>query len=338
MSEEPRPRGLPSIEEARRARGKLQWPSTKFWAWAGLVLAVMGIFHWKRSQGEVESARQALMAKQRAVATELGPRWMPLRDKIEGWTLAMAGAPSADLVDVDALKGWDFRDKPGIYLRMRVDEAKDVASIQKGAKDSLRDAFTACLMRVPNPNPLAGQECKRTRDCPRGEMCNELDHCALPSQPYNLRVAYRTLNVLSDAWVRDVLDATNELRVRLLAGTFDDVSRLDLPVAVDLLTRAQYFLLVLDENPADGAPAVRPDGGTVTEAVLATPHSARVGLWRLSDGKQVLRIRRDASGQLMGSAPPSDPDVADARQRQANSCALALDVRTAMSAGGAAAR
>src|SRR5262249_2334232 len=121
-------------------------------------------------------------------------------------------------------------------------------------------------------------------------------------------------------------EASTELRVRLLAASFEDTTRDDLPIAVDLLTRAQYFLLVLDETPPDGV-SVRPDGGTVAEAVLATTHSARGGLWRVSDGKQILRIRREAGGQLMGAAPPSDPDVFDARQRQANSCALALAVR-----------
>jgi hypothetical protein len=330
MSEEPRVRGLPSIEEARRSRGKLKWPGTKFWAWTGLILAVTAILHWKRSQGEVESARQALMARQRAVAQELGPRWLPMREKIEGWTLKLAAESGPDVVDRAALSGWEFRDKPGIYLRMRVSDAKESASIQKGAKESLRDGFTACLLRVPNENPLAGPECKRTRDCARGQMCNELDHCASPSQPYNLRVAYRTLNVLSEAWVRDVQDASTELRIRLLSATFDDVSKDDLPIAVDLLTRAQYFLLVLDEDPSEGAPAARPDAGSAMDAVMATSHTARVALYRLADGKQVLRIRREASGQLMGAAPPSDPDIADSRQRQANSCALALAVRDAI--------
>jgi hypothetical protein len=328
MSEELRGRGLPSLEEARRSRGRMRWPPAKFWAWSGLVLSVVLILQWKQSQGEVESARQALMAKQRAVAKELGPRWLPLREKIEGWTVGLATGAATDVVDRDAVKAWDFREKPGIYLRMSAADAKDAASLQKASKESLRDGFTACLLRVPNVNPLVGADCRRTRDCPRGEMCNELDHCGLPSQPYNLRVAYRTLRVLSDDWVRDVQDATNDIRLRLMAASFDDASADDLPVAVDLLTRAQYFLLVLDESSPD-APAARPDAGVGADGTAAT-HPARVGIWRLSDGKPILRIRREANGQLMGSTPPPDSDVADARQRQANSCALALEVRGAI--------
>src|SRR6185436_16879612 len=164
MSEE-RVRGLPCVAEARASRGKIRWPSPKFWAWAGLILAASAILHWKWSQGQVESARQALMARQRAVGVELGPKWFPLRDRIEGWTLELARDAGAEVVATDLLKGWDFRDKAGIYLRMRVEDARDAAAIRKGAKESLRDAFTSCLMRVTNADPLSGKECKRTRDC-----------------------------------------------------------------------------------------------------------------------------------------------------------------------------
>jgi len=55
-----RNRGLPSIQEARdaRAEGKTRWPSTKFWGYSALILAVSFILHWKRTDGEVEGGRQ----------------------------------------------------------------------------------------------------------------------------------------------------------------------------------------------------------------------------------------------------------------------------------------
>lgn len=330
--DEPRVRGLPAIADAREARKKTRWPTTKFWGWSALVLIAGFILHWKWSQSEVESARQALLAKQRAVMVELGPRWLPLRDKVEGWTLGLAKEVGSEIVDRDALAGWDFRDKPGLYLRMRVEEAKDAEAIRRGAKASLHDGFTACLLRVANADPFGGRECKKTRDCPAGEQCNEADRCARPSQPYNLRVAYRALNILSDEWIRDVQDSTAELRVRMLAQAFDDTVRDDLPIAADLLTRAQYFLVLLDETPPDLAV---PDGGTATQAVQGAAHAARVGLWRLSDGKQVLRIRREAGAELLGAEPTTAPQVLAARQRQAQSCALALAVRQSMGDGGA---
>lgn len=327
-NEEPRKRGLPAIEQSREARRKIRWPSPKFWAWTGLILTATLILHWKRSQGEVESERNKLMARQRAVAAEFGPRWYPLRDKIEAWTLDLARTAEPEVIETEALKGWEFRDKPGLYLRLRVDEATSAEAIRKGAKDSLRDAFTACLLRANNPSPLAGAECKCTRDCPQGQFCNELDRCAPPAQPYNLRVAYRTLHVLSDEWVRDAQDASNDLRLRVLTASFDDTMRDDAPLAADLLTRAQYFLLVLDEKPE--GPLDVPDGGKLGEAIQAVAHPARVGIWRLEDGKLMLRVRRDAAAELLGGTPTVDKETLDSRQRQANSCALALAVRQAM--------
>jgi hypothetical protein len=339
---QPRKRGLPSIQQAREARsaGKSRWPSVKFWGYSALILAISAILHWKWSQSEVDSSRQALLAKQRAVAVELGPRWFPLRDKIERWTADLAAAPpdgSQETIDRDALKGWDFRDKPGIYLRLRVVDAKAAEAIRTGAINSLRDGFTACLMRVGNPSTTAGADCKRSRDCPAGEFCNEVDHCSKAAQPFNLRVAYRTMRVLSDEWVRDVQDTSSDLRLRALVGGFDDTVRDDVPLAVDLLQRAQYFLLVLDEDAPGMAMPAADAGVSVAEAVQAVPHFARVAVWRLSDGKALLRVRREAGGQLLGATPSVDAEVLDARQRQANSCALALEIRQAMGDVGAAA-
>jgi hypothetical protein len=301
----------------------------KFWGWVAIILAITAILHWKTSQGQLESARQALLARQRAVVVELGPRWLPLRDKIEAWTLELAREPGAEIVDRDSLNGWEFRDKPGIYLRLRVDQASGADAVRKAAKQSLHDAFTSCLLRLANPNPLAGGECRRTHDCPTGQFCNEIDRCSRPAQPYNLRVAYRTMHILSDEWLRDAQETSTELRMRLLTASFDDTIRDDIPLAVDLLTRAQYFLLVLDEVKTLGAPP--PDGGAdPTDVAMAEPHFARVGLWRLQDGKLVLRARREAGGELLGGMPSADPEVLAARQRQANSCALALSLRQAM--------
>ena len=74
---EPRKRGLPSIYQARedRAAGKSRWPSVKFWAYCGIILAVGGILRWKWAQGDMESDRQKLMAMQRDIAqSEVGKR------------------------------------------------------------------------------------------------------------------------------------------------------------------------------------------------------------------------------------------------------------------------
>jgi len=338
--EEPRKRGLPAVYAARdaRASGKQRYPSVKFWGYSALILAVGAILQWKFSTSEVESSRQGLMARQRAVTAELAPRWFPLREKIERWTTELAAEPGAEVVDREALKSWDFRDKAGIYLRLRAEDAKTPEAIRTGARDSLRDAFTACLMRVPNPSATAGNECKRTRDCTAGEFCNEQDHCSKPAQPFNLRVAYRTLHVLTDEWVHDAQETTSDLRVRALVAGFEDAVRDDIPLAVEVLQKAQYLLVVLDEGvPGMVLPGADAGPSAAAEAVQGVPHYARVGVWRLSDGKLVLRLRREAGGQLLGATPAVDAEVLASRQRQANSCALALEVRGAMGDANAAA-
>lgn len=327
MSELRPSRGLPSIDEARRKRGRLRWPPAKYWLWAGVVLAMMGVFHYKQTQGEIESHRQGLLTRQRAVAHELGSRWLPMRDKIEGWTTSLANDAPADQVDATVAASWDFAGKPGLYLRLPIERAKDAEGIREGARDSLRDGFTACLLRAPNVNPLEGKECVQNSDCTATEMCNELNHCAPPAQPYNLRVAYRTMRVLSDAWVRDVEQADTDLLLRVMTESFDEMEKNDLRVAADLLTRAKYFLVVLDEPPTT---PVDPAAGP--EEALTPPHMARVGLWRLEDGKQVLRIRAEANGALLGNTAGLEAGTLGARQRQANACALAGVVRGKLAA------
>lgn len=291
-----------------------------------MVTSVAIILHWKVRQGELEERRGELMAKQRAVEVELGKRWFPIRDKVEGWTLDLAKAAGDEKIDTDALRAWNFQEMPGIYLRMSVADATDVEAIRKQAKESLKDAFTSCLVRYDNPSPIAGKECEHARDCAQGELCNEMGFCSPPSQPYNLRIAYRSMRVLSDGWMKDVQEADTELRIRLLENTFEASMLEDIPIAADLLTRAKYFLLVLDEKPASEPPQ---EGEEAPATGDMQSYPARVAVWRLQDDRNVLRIRRESSTRLVG-ASPADPKTLGARARQANSCGLALAVRTAM--------
>jgi hypothetical protein len=338
--QKPRARGLPSIQQARegRAEGKSRWPAPKFWAYAGIVLAIGFVLRWYWSEAEIQHTKQKLLADQRGVAAGVGPRWFPLRQRIEGWITALAKDPGPEVIEREELAKWDFRTRSGLYLRLRVEDAQTPEDIRQKARDSLRDGFTACLMRVPNPSATAGKECKRTRDCPAREFCNEQDHCSKPAQPFNLRVAYRSMQILTDEWVRDVQAVDSELRTRLYVTNFEDAVRDDLPLAAELLQNAQYLLVVLDETPPGLAPAPgkAEAGAGATEAVQGVPHSARIGVFRLADDKVLLRVRRASGGELIGATPQADPEVLVARQRQANSCALALAVREAMGDPGAA--
>lgn len=327
--------GLKAVEGAREARSKQFRPPLRVALWFGMIVAVATVLRWRCTLSEMDEQRAELMAKQRTVEAELGPKWYPLRDKLEGWTVELARAPGDEVALVDELKKLDIRSAPGLYLRARVDQATSPEKVREAAKRSLRDAFTSCLRREAEGSPVKGPECQRTRDCPQGEFCNELSHCGPPTQPYNLRSAYKTLGMLSPEWIADVQDTTNDLRLELLVRSFDDATRDDLPLAADVLTRARYFLVVLDERPpprplspeeVDAGAADAEDEDTLANA----GHPSRVALWRLEDGKLLLRLRRTADAELIGGAPVGDAAIAAARKRQAQSCALALHVRRAL--------
>ncbi len=344
---QPLARGLPSVEEARQQRGKRRMMPPKFWAWAALFIGAGIIIWWKVEEGQIQRMRNELLGRQRAVKAKLGPRWTPLRDKMERWTQECAAEKFKEVRGEGLVKSWDFRKMNGIYLRLAQDAARSTESIREAAVKSLHDGFTACLMHVPNPSPLRGPRCATTQDCAEGHWCNEFNHCAKYSQPYNLRLAYKTMYVMTDDWVKEIQAITKKLTLRGAVATFDVANKYDLPVAAQLLVKAKYFMVIVDE-PADKADAdaneLPPagDGGVDAGAsddrnIPTAPHKARVCIWRLKDDKnkedkKMLAILRDAAGTFVGPSGSSmSPSTRIARQRQANSCALALAVREEIS-------
>jgi hypothetical protein len=325
------PRGLPAFQKSREARSTRRWPSPKVAGWFLLILVVGTVIYWYRDSANVERDRVALMADQRAVDSTLGKSWFPLRDTVEKLTMDAVKDPTADLVERDELATFGFQKKPGIYLRLRVDQAASVDSIRKAAETSLHDGFTSCLMETAGDDALAGPECRTAQDCSEGQLCNELDHCANPTQPFNLRMAYRTMRVLTPEWVKDVQDASDDMRVHALRVAFDEAIKGEIPLAIKLVTQAQFYLLVMDERPAPASNANVPDGGVSPEdqeVVDGKHYPSRVYVYRLSDQKLLLRLRRDEAGQVLGAVPSSDPRAEAARLRQIRACALAMDVRT----------
>jgi len=299
--------------------------------WFGITLAVAMALYFRYDSNQVESARTKILSKQRAAEATFGERWYPIRDQVEAWTVELGKSSEPDFVDATELASFKFQELPGIYLRLRVDQAETPESVRAGALKSLRDGFTACLMRAPADPTAVGKECTKSMECELGQICNEFYTCARPGQPYNLRLAYKALFVLTPEWVREVQLAKNDLMLRGLDLSFEDASKIEFPIAADLLTRAKFFLAVVDERPPP--PPHEADAGPAPEdldAIDGKTYPARIGLYRLSDGKQLFRLRRESKGELMGGGAISDPAVAAARARQAQSCALAIDVRRAV--------
>ncbi len=337
MSRDRQP-GLPSLNEARADRrrqlatGKSRIGALppQFFLWTAVIFLTFGIFYYRKSQSELEAARAKLMAKQRAVATTLGPKLLPIRDKVEAWAKELAGGYKGDYI-ARGLEEKELAETPGIYLRLPMSDAKDPDKLRSAAADSLRDAFTACLFRDKRAtDPSMGKACERSQDCEPGELCNEYGVCRRPSQPFNMRLVYRALSVLSTKWTDEVHEARNEYAISAYEGGLDSVTRVDIPVAVDVFQRARFFTLVLDEEPKDGLPEAVPESDeTDQERLQRSDHYARVGIWDLRTDEQLVRLRARATGELrdVGTRTVRGARATATRQRQVKSCGLALTVR-----------
>jgi hypothetical protein len=308
MEPKKRTRGLPAIARARedRASGKTGWTTQA--GFLALAVVVGGLVaHKLVSERELSTGKQGLVAKQRAVAATLGAEWYPLRDRIEAHILESAKGFAGDMVDPVARKG-DFRTQPGLYLRMRVADAANPTRIRQVAAEARKDAFAACLLREPNERGVRG----------------ELDGGAFAEQPWNLGRAYAATRILTDDWVQAVKDADEDLRLRVFDDQYEKAVREEVPLAIDVVKRARFFLLVLDEDVVEAAPLA--DGGFITEEALQlVPHPARVHLFELPSGREILRLTRTGDARVVpaGERVVTDPEMRDAMQRQANNCALA---------------
>jgi hypothetical protein len=327
-------------EEQRRAvvlgRARLRGIPPHFWLWSLTAIGVFSVIYWRIAQGHLESKKAQVMAKQRAIARTIGPSILPFRDKIEGWAKELSGPYPGDKVEPGAPYE-AIRQSPGVYLRLRLTNAKSPKDVRKAARVSLHDGFTSCMfLQKDAPDPTKGPACKTTSDCQPGLLCNEWSVCATPPVPYNMRLAYRTLRVLSNEWTDELHGTTSELAVNAYDRDLDSVTRFDVRVAADILARSKYFTLILDEEPEAGLPAEIPDAGESPEERLQrVGHPARVGIWDLGTGQQYLRLRAPAAGEFisLSGKPVRDPMIQAAQARQVNSCQLALAVRAALAPG-----
>jgi hypothetical protein len=157
----------------------------------------------------------------------------------------------------------------------------------------------------------------------------EIKGGAFAEQPWNLGQAYAATRILSDTWIEDLRTADDELRLRLFQAEYDKAVREDIPVAVDVVRRAKFFLLVLDEDGTIGG------SPTTEQALQLVPHPARVHILDLASGTEILRLRRSGEARVIqaGERVIVDPETRDALTRQANNCALAARVQEWLSPG-----
>jgi hypothetical protein len=338
-----RERGLPSLNQARAERrralvyGKVAFRAMPphFWLWVVVGMAAFGVIYWRIAEGKLEGRKSAVMAKQRAIAVALGPKIQPFRDQVEGWARELSADGVADFVAPgDALK--DLREAPGVYLRLRRENTKSAKQIRKAAQASLLDGFTSCLFVSPSGLPTQGAACRVTADCQPGQLCNEWNVCAPPPRPYNMRLAYRALRVLSSDWTDELHKADSELAVNAYGRDLDSVAKHDVPVAVEIMNKARFVTLVIDEDPPEGLPPVSDPKApeSAEERVQRARHFARIGVWDIATKAPLLRLRAEAAADFvaMGGHAKASPETLAAQSRQANSCALALAVRNRITA------
>ena len=319
---EPRKRGLDAVNEGREQRLAGRWSRPTGRAYltmlVGLVASLL-IYRWV-SDRELGERRTSLLAKQRADDATVGKEWAPLRDRLEKFVTDRAGAWTDDKVVQPDATEWSTHVESGIYLRLRIEDAKTPEAIRKAAEDSARDAFTGCMLRAEN-KPLAA---------------GVVDAGVFPDQPWNLRQAYAATRILTPEWVTQVKEADDSLRLRIFEQQYGKAEHEEIPRAIDIIKRADFFLLVLDE-PADDPAAMKPrftDGGvdSAEEAVQLAPHWARVHVLDLKKDQEIVRVRARADGQFVfaGGRPVTDDETLDAMKRQVNNCALAQNVRAAI--------
>lgn len=247
----------------------------------------------------------------------VGAEWFPLRDRIEKLTLEAAQGPfKGDFVAPEASK-WDFRDVPGLYLRLRVEDAKDAETLRTVSRESVKDAFTSCLLR--DPASAASPEGSR-------------DAGIVPDQPWNLRQAYASTRVLSDHWADEVNASEDKMRLRVFEQQYDKARRDEIPLAIDIVKRAQFYLLVLDEDVPEAKDFADDAGAITSEGLQQVSHPARIHLFNLKTGAELVRLRRTGRGDFhfVGEHAVRDPEVQAAMRRQVNNCALADDVWAAI--------
>lgn len=309
--------------------------ATRFWLFTFVGMALFGVIYYRHAQNQLAAQRNQLAARQRAVTTAAGQAGFELRDKLEAWVLQLASAPPSDRVSAQASLDAISRG-PGIYVRAPQTEAREVESLRRAAARSVHDGFTSCLFVGRAPDSVPGVPCKGRAQCGPGELCSDWGVCATPGQPYNLRLLYDALRVQGPEWDQRLASTGDAFQVRAMELELDDTSKHEVPAAAELIRRSKYFTALLDEEPSGvSAPASAADAGldeSPEERMQTSDHFVRIGIWDIARGESLVALRVAVAGRFvsLGNQRIGGAVEARARQRQANNCAAAVEVREAL--------
>jgi hypothetical protein len=277
------------------------------WRWVGVAFAFVAlalVVHFVRTDRALKAERSRVLKQLGALKGSIQDDYTRVRDQVETWTVAAATKPYAgDMVDRDA-RAVPWRERPSIYLRMRVEDAKSVDAVHKNARTVALDAIPSCLLR-----PRAGG-------------------------PWTWGEVVTRFEMLGIEYVKDVSSTTNDLRMRNLAYALDYYEKNDFPALSEALKKAEYLVLALDEDPTQ-IPATSAAFGpeaTPAQRILSVPHPVRLQVWRLAEGREILRLRRTPEAsvvQVQGDVVGSAAGV-ELRKAQALGCAVADETLEAL--------
>ena len=109
------------------ATGRARMPATppQFWLWTLVIFAAFAGIYWWVSESNLSGAKSRTLARQRAMSQTLGSKLIPFRDNVESWALELSRDPWPGNEVADGAKLEDIQREPAVYLRLRMENARD---------------------------------------------------------------------------------------------------------------------------------------------------------------------------------------------------------------------
>jgi hypothetical protein len=227
------------------------------------------------------------------------------------WLALLSGSYEGDLVTDELRSLQSFSGsiaRPTVYVRGPLSSFGGATRVNESASGSFKDAFVLCLN-----SPPAERSEKLLRRKVRAAYRSGSEGMKSTTHVQRLFDAIVGLPYLGAEWERKVKDADSRAELDRLRRAFDGA-----PLeGAKLAAEATLLLCVMDE-PSDAAGPSELDG--------ERPHDVRVGLVDLVKRKVLLRLRRRVDPSWVSPATRAE------YAQGIDSCALALDVRAAVTA------
>jgi hypothetical protein len=271
--------------------------------------------------------RESVLARHKAEASKLPASQIALLDRADQSIMAMASEPSP--AGAGPTPDWisprlrapgaarALLSGNGVYFRAVQTEVPVVEAVHVAAGLSVKDAVVMCMLRDEDSSTDELQR-KIQEGCEPGTGCLGESN----GRVHNLRLLTAGLGVLSDRWAAQAADSGNAAELGLMDAELREKSRVEIPRAREIASKAAYLMVVLDEVPAQLPKRM---WGSRRDLVQAADHEARIGIFDAQTGEPLARLRREMSS----NAPLSSGASVEVR-RQMTSCQLGLDVREAL--------